>query len=59
MKKNIIKSKEEIIKICKLCKAKFEVWSSTMDLNQEEEEKMSKHFLHYCPVCKCPSVFNI
>ena len=48
-----MKTKENKNKECRLCKADFEVWASTMDFDSEKEERMRKGLSHFCTVCRC------
>jgi hypothetical protein len=36
---------------CVLCQADFQAWLENLNLPEERKEKISKHFLEYCPVC--------
>lgn len=47
MKKNLKKIETE----CKVCKAEFEIWVDSRELDAETEEKIRKNVSHNCPVC--------
>jgi len=36
---------------CILCQANFQVWLDNLNIKEERKEKISQHFLKYCPVC--------
>ncbi|OGZ90314.1 MAG: hypothetical protein A2599_03280 [Candidatus Staskawiczbacteria bacterium RIFOXYD1_FULL_39_28] len=38
-------------KQCSLCSAEFEVWLNNVKTSEDRKEKISQHFLSYCPVC--------
>jgi len=37
---------------CLQCKAKFDIWLSTINFDSETEENIKKNFFQHCPVCK-------
>lgn len=52
--KNIMNSKKikEAKRECELCKAGFEAWLATSNINSEREEKIRNRIFGYCPACK-------
>jgi len=36
---------------CILCQANFQTWLNNLELSDERKEKISQHFLDYCPAC--------
>jgi len=36
---------------CVLCQANFQAWLDNLQAKEDRKEKISSHFLEYCPVC--------
>jgi hypothetical protein len=43
---------KNLAKSCSLCKANFDAWVGSLDLESETDRSMKKAYGNFCPVCR-------